>query len=371
MSPEAFDSWQQVGERIRLAREAMGLTQAELARKIGVARHAVTKIEQGKRHLSALELASVAQATGLSLAWFVTNEPAVVVSRRDHGDGDALPTDLRVGKLKRELEQLLELKLLRPSVRGLQLPFPEDFEGAAEAALTVREAVGRSDGRIDVADAAELLGLYVYVLPLPSNAISGASAVVDDQIGVALVKSSDTPARQRFTIAHEIGHHVFQDAYDPASFGGDAERIINSFAADLLMPRSEVRASWAKSGSDSSGIRMTAITMAASYEVSWSALCPHLHNIGLINHEEWRQLEDWSPTGAEYESLGFAHVGSPAVEELRIPAAIRTAVLAGYRRYLLGEGRVRELLYGTLATSELPERNEIRTGALKAQLALV
>ena len=368
MSNEALGGWEQVGERVKLAREATGLTQAALGERIGLRRDAITKIEQGSRQLSALELADLARVTELNLAWFVTDQPALVVSRREHGDGDHLPTDLRVGKLKREAEQLLELKLLRPRVSRPHLEFPSEFEEAARAALKVRQDVGFPEGRIDVAVAAERLGLYLYALPLPEGASSGASAAVNEQIGVALVKGSDHHSRQRFTAAHEIGHHVFQDAYQSGPFGSQVERIINSFAADLLIPRDEAARRWAPLVSDLGGTRQAAIAIATEYQVSWSALCPHLNNVGLIDQEEWQQLAELQPLHGEYTALGYGAAFNHDFETPQVPKPIRNAVLRGYRRHLLGESRALEMLYDTVKSSDLPERDAIRSGALIAQL---
>ena len=64
-----------------------------------------------------------------------------------------------------------------------------------------------------------------------------------------LVNESDIAVRQRFTIAHELGHfflHMDKDAQEDkiTSFRMDSspkERQANAFAANLLMPESLVR----------------------------------------------------------------------------------------------------------------------------------
>ena len=61
--------WPAVGARVALARRTIGLTQADLAARIGLDRTALAKIETGKRNLSALELASLARVTELPIDW--------------------------------------------------------------------------------------------------------------------------------------------------------------------------------------------------------------------------------------------------------------------------------------------------------------
>ena len=59
---------EQVGELIRKARDAAGITQAQLAGKVkGLSASSVSKIERGLRKPSDDELAEIAKATGVSL----------------------------------------------------------------------------------------------------------------------------------------------------------------------------------------------------------------------------------------------------------------------------------------------------------------
>lgn len=39
--------------------------------------------------------------------------------------------------------------------------------------------------------------------------------VAVDKWGVALINGSVDPGRRRFNLAHELGHHLFADAYAP------------------------------------------------------------------------------------------------------------------------------------------------------------
>jgi transcriptional regulator with XRE-family HTH domain len=56
-----------VGSRIRAARGAAGMTQAELAAKIGVARSSVANMEQGRQGLTLMRLGQLAVALRMSL----------------------------------------------------------------------------------------------------------------------------------------------------------------------------------------------------------------------------------------------------------------------------------------------------------------
>ena len=97
--------------------------------------------------------------------------------------------------------------------------------------------------------AEDLLGLYVEEADL-----DGVSGLLYPAERLIQVNANDTPARRRFTLAHEVGHWVCQvqegrgapmmcRAEDVAPGADRAlEREANIFAAELLMPEDAVRA---------------------------------------------------------------------------------------------------------------------------------
>jgi Zn-dependent peptidase ImmA (M78 family) len=115
------------------------------------------------------------------------------------------------------------------------------------------------------------------------NGISGMLERVGNSFLVTIC-ATDPYTRQRFTLAHELGHymlhrHLVGDgvdddrAYRSTQVGkyhntliGPAEETeANKFAANLLMPRDLVNAEWAKDGS-------TVSSMAALFQVSEHAM---------------------------------------------------------------------------------------------------
>lgn len=77
------------------------------------------------------------------------------------------------------------------------------------------------------------LGVHVAAVPM---AASGGCRRDGGEL-VVLVRESDDPRRQRFTVAHEIGHLLIEDVrrHVPLS-RADEERLCNEFAAALLVP---------------------------------------------------------------------------------------------------------------------------------------
>ncbi|HAS6274679.1 TPA: ImmA/IrrE family metallo-endopeptidase [Vibrio vulnificus] len=98
---------------------------------------------------------------------------------------------------------------------------------------------------LDVSGLTELLGIKMNFLPMKGD--DSGSLILDKKTGEwrMTVNSLHHPHRQRFTIAHEIGHHIkhgaFQQNFLDSSFFRNGETNVleieaNNFAAELLMP---------------------------------------------------------------------------------------------------------------------------------------
>lgn len=65
----------EVGQRLRSARETLGLTQEDVASALGIPRTSVISMEAGKRNVTALELRQLARVYRRSVAWILGEEP--------------------------------------------------------------------------------------------------------------------------------------------------------------------------------------------------------------------------------------------------------------------------------------------------------
>ena len=367
MPAAPLPSWQAVGARVTQARSALGLTQAQLGSKVGLGRTVIAKIEHGNRTLSALELARLAQVTDLPIDWFVTESPPVVTSHRTDVPRATRLVDLHVDVLAREVLQLIEAGLLKPTGRRIALRVPRNVAEAEETAVRVLQHVGQiEEDRVDLAAAAEALNLFAYSIALAENQADGAYVALDAQTGVALINGRRPSGRRRFTLAHEIGHHVFQDEYVvDLDVDTSTERLINAFAIHLLVPRDALRRRW-EDLDGKSDPRPAAIVIAAERGVSWTAFCSHAVNLGVLDRPTGAVLADTPPTAQEYADfgIGIADALSPST----IPESVKGAVLRGYRRHLLGIGRALELLHGTVREDDLPRQDGLPLGALAGEL---
>jgi transcriptional regulator with XRE-family HTH domain len=63
--------YQKVTKALREAREAAGLTQAEVAKKLGVYASFVSKVESGERRVDVVELSQICRVYGVELVAFL------------------------------------------------------------------------------------------------------------------------------------------------------------------------------------------------------------------------------------------------------------------------------------------------------------
>jgi Zn-dependent peptidase ImmA (M78 family) len=158
---------------------------------------------------------------------------------------------------------------------------------AKKVADRIFETYGRGELPVDVDGIAKALKIHVFKERAPAD-LSGA-LVVKNGKALALVNSTHPPARQRFSLAHEIGHYLMHHTEgdvlkrdERSARGTDPEEIqANAFAAALLMPESEVRKR--AEGFDLTPLDEERIDVLASdFGVSTQAMTIRLQDLGLL-----------------------------------------------------------------------------------------
>ena len=238
-----------VGQRIRAIREGLGWTQGELAARLQRTQTAVSYWESGRRALSLDDLVDVAQALGVANSELLPDGPprqpvpTLLRAVADHVDASHLAD---------ELEQFAIRAQVLPQPPALwQIPSASPRD-TADALL---EIAGIVSPPVPVKELVRDSGVQVLPWDFEDN-IDGLVLELDTG-PVIWVNKHQAPTRQRFTLAHELGHHLLRHAdtfhlelggdLAPNATGGHpnydwrAERAANEFAANLLMPASMLR----------------------------------------------------------------------------------------------------------------------------------
>src|SRR6267378_7619761 len=130
--------------------------------------------------------------------------------------------------------------------------------------------------------------------------VSGALIRNDDSVVIA-VNSAQHENRQRFTIAHEIGHFLlhkgtqvhFDDDFrinyrkaDSTGIATDDEKEANWFAAALLMPEHFLRKDWLRLRLENHAALGAIQSLAVRYKASPKAMELRLVNLGFVSPVE-------------------------------------------------------------------------------------
>jgi Zn-dependent peptidase ImmA (M78 family) len=135
----------------------------------------------------------------------------------------------------------------------------------------LEQVSGRKQFPVPVETIASLCGYQVIVLTTLSPELSGIVSLNKKLIGI---NGKHHPRRQRFSLAHELGHILLKHQPEVRSTQEEVKRFnreADLFAAELLMPSDDLRIMAAKE-CDLSILRVR-------YEVSNEALCLKLASL--------------------------------------------------------------------------------------------
>ncbi len=267
-----------IGTRLRDERKRLGLSQQALASRAGVSQSAIALWERGQRTPGIEELLSLSRSLDKDVDEFLPRtsavEPIRAVLRAES-------PSLEQGELAAELDEVLDRAEQMPP------PSPEWSIEAVEPSSAAEEILTQADVQtppVNIEMMATKCGVRLVAHRLPPG-LSGAIIELEDGPVIA-VNSDQFPGRQRFTIAHELGHHLLRhhdrfhiDLADPTAVGEPPgynwlhEREANEFAARVLMPATLVR-QYADEAAD-------ARSLADAFDVSPLAMTYRLRNLGI------------------------------------------------------------------------------------------
>ena len=378
----------EIGERLRIAREAAGLTQAVAAEKIDVARTTIVAIERGQRRIKTNELQGLCSLYGTSANAILRQEAVhldmvprfrkLAQSADDAAERAAcLLNDLVSAEV--ELENALGIKRARnyPPERPI---LPGDVRQQAEQdAQDLRDWMGLGAGPVlDIVSLLDLqLGIRVFVRPLDGK-ISGLFAY-DEAVGACMLLNAAHPVgRIVQTGAHELGHFNSARRQPEVLTEGELphsreERYADHFGRCFVTPARAVRQRFAEITAGQSHLtRRHIILLASAFGVAREAIVRRLEELGLAKRGTW----DWFQANGGItdeqarQVLGELPVRGSSLVEAQGAVPPRLALLAreAWKRGFYSEGQLarllkldrhemRELLDG--AENEESEANEL------------
>src|SRR5882672_9896668 len=371
-----MESNEAVGQRIAKAREFLGLTQAVVAEKLGLARTTQVAIEQGRRPVSVAELYKYSEVLSRPLDYFLglgvwgkadfrphfrlmaEKLDASVVGPprrpgRPKGAPEASPEKLLLMNFESLCRNYLELEETNglPRTAMPELPVPRLFSvpEAEQLAATVRAHLDIGpdapirDLRVRLEDT---FAIRVYVLSQRGRLSAGAFH--HPAIGGSVLLSERSIPRMRFTLARALGHLLasreeamvdLQEAKKKAPI----ETFSSAFAAALLMPGRGLRERFGAVHSEADEVSDIAILfLARTFGVTLKALRVRLEGLKRID-EAVRQA-----------GAGVRQESSPVQQELpdqprweMLPERYVFLAMRAYRKELISRARLAECLCTT------------------------
>jgi len=331
---------QTIADRVRQLIAASGMTQGAFAEHVGIETTKLSKSLNGTRKFSSLDLALLAESRGVTVDWLLTGaETHVAMAARASGGSSAeraVKTALEYTTMRSDLADLgYEQRWNLPEGVRLRGKWIDQGNALAEEASAAIRAAGRSV-RSDLASVIEdVFGVDVAVREL-GDGFDGM-AVATHSSRLILVSASTIAARQRFTMAHELGHllasddqqiHKDRDIYSQESKRGESEVRANVFAAAVLMPETELR-EWL------SGRQLDLnmfCQLATEFAVSPSALSYRLENLRIIDvgtRERLRVLSGKEAARRVGRSEVFAQAAADAMT-LKAPRSLVRDTFAAF-----------------------------------------
>lgn len=244
-------------DRIKAARELLGLSQGELASAAGLSQGLISQVERGQKAATEETLRAVAESTGLPWKFFTKElRPTTGDSLRFRKYQTASAKD--TARAHRTFTELADaasdlMDWAKQPIPSLPICSPHALDWARVEVLAVetRSALGvEEDGPIRHLTRA-LERASVPVAPVVFADLSGEERDEVAAVGHFGLSSrsgeNSRPTigyfpssgdRQRFTLAHELGHLVM---HIDNSSDGNQEKEADRFAGALLMPESAAR----------------------------------------------------------------------------------------------------------------------------------
>ncbi|MHB8290202.1 MAG: ImmA/IrrE family metallo-endopeptidase [Acidimicrobiales bacterium] len=298
-------------DRLRAARRGAGLTQAEAAERLGIARTTLVAIEKGERQVRPEELVNLASIYGRPLNELLRTAPApadfVSAFRLAPERIETADTVAAVRQLESLADDYVELERLTSATQVRRYPAVATIDGVSPREAGESLASGERN-RLGLGDEPLLglrdlleddVGMRIFALALPSK-IVGLFIWSTTHGPCVGINAAHPLERQRWSLAHEYAHFLAQRTHTEVTLLQSyqrtpaTERFADAFAEHFLMPASGLKRRFQEIRlSRPHGITPAdLLNLADRYLVSAESMGRRLRNLGLIRPGTWEHLVD-------------------------------------------------------------------------------
>ena len=282
-----------IGERLKIAREAIGYTQTEAAEKADLSSASVVHyFEKGEREPKFSELSNLAEVYRKPIEFFFSETIFVepILLWRSSPANDTVRKAVEA-EFKELCEQYYKLEVLTDELRQVKLPEPDcknsdkfQFRDAYSLAHKTAKEFSLGDIPSDALRRTLEEKCYIKIFHLP---FEGSAVSTVDQFGYAILLNSSESTkewRRNYDLAHELFHlltwNVFRKKVGDCIPLDFEEKLANAFASALLMPEELLKDKIRQYSNDKGQISFNKLDdIAREFGVSLEALLIRLHYI--------------------------------------------------------------------------------------------
>ncbi len=283
-----------IGERLKLARVRAQLSQRDLAARAGVSAMAISKYENNAMMPSSEVLLKLSAVLDVRPEFLLRSAPRLVIEPvyRKHSKLRAKAQTAIQARIQDWLERYLLIESLCLEERSFEMPqgFPQEVQTLAQAeqaAAALREAWRLGSDPIDnLTELLEAKGIKVGLIAADDD-FDACAFLYDGKAPVIAVNRNRPGDRQRFDLAHELGHIMLR-----ATDRLDEEQAVHRFAGAFLVP---AEAAYLELGRVRTRLDLLELAMLKKkYGMSMGAWIYRARDLGILNEHAasvlWRQL---------------------------------------------------------------------------------
>jgi Zn-dependent peptidase ImmA (M78 family)/DNA-binding XRE family transcriptional regulator len=301
-----------LGNRIQRARKASGLSLRDLGEQIALSHAAVKKYEDNVVIPSSDILIKLAKALHVKVEYFFRPERFTLknIYYRKHADIPERHLDEITAKILDQVEQRVELENVFPtppvqpfSIKNLPKIITQ-IDQIEDLADQVRKQWGLGlDPIPDLIDILEERGIKVFEVNNEQYPkFDGLYAKVNT-MPVVVIGDQRPGDRQRFTLAHELGHLLLDNRL---AEGLDIENYCNRFAGAFLLPSQSIITVLGKHRNSIEPRELALLKQ--EFGISMTSILHRAEETGIISNKIYRQIRTefndrgWSKTepGEQY-----------------------------------------------------------------------
>lgn len=333
------------GERLKQARALSNLSQQELADRIGINKMSISKYETGKMMPSSSTLIALSRALNVSLDYFFAEVNVKLKAKPEFRlDGTSrILKDQTAVKITAQTEEAVsrhrevleiypdeQIADVNPDLKARV----KDMTDIENLAIRIRQNWELGLDPIEnLIDAAENHGFTIVLIE--GDTKFDAAVFIEEEYGPIIALKHKTPKeRQRFSLAHELGHYFIQCSA-PATPTWNDETRSNRFAAALLIPRAVLMADVGRKRTSFEKDEL--LMLREKYGVSISMLLNRMKSLDIISEDVYERYKHLDAKG-EYK------VRRSETGKHEEPRLIRKLVYRAVAEGVISEQRGFELL---------------------------